>query len=104
MENISGSLHLGNSKVKEFVRLANGRFHLVFHTDSLNPATFMVQSRAIFKVQAAIIEGFQNWLNANGFLQVFTPCIMGVASESGSEVFEINYYKEKLSLLYQDKH
>ena len=31
----------------------------------------------------------QNYLDKNGFTQVFTPCLMGVASESGSEVFEV---------------
>ena len=34
------------------------------------------RSRAIFKVQAKIIEGVQEYLNKNGFLQVFTPCLM----------------------------
>ncbi len=59
------------------------------------------KSQAIFKIQAKIVEGMQDWLNKNGFRQVFTPCIMGVPSESGSEVFEINYYGKK-AFLRQD--
>jgi len=57
--------------------------------------------QAIFRVQAALIEGMQNYLNKNGFIQVFTPCLMGVASESGSEVFEVKYFNKK-AFLRQD--
>lgn len=56
------------------------------------------RSNAIFKVQAKIIEGMQVYLNKHGFLQVFTPCLMGIASESGSEVFEVKYFKDKAYL------
>jgi aspartyl-tRNA synthetase len=56
------------------------------------------KSRAIFKIQAKIIEGMQEWLNKNGFYQVFTPCLMGVPSESGSEVFEVKYFDKKAYL------
>ncbi len=59
------------------------------------------KSRAIFKIQAKIIEGMQEWLNKNGFRQVFTPCLMGVPSESGSEVFEVKYFNKK-AFLRQD--
>ncbi|MEK6830189.1 MAG: aspartate--tRNA(Asn) ligase [Nanoarchaeota archaeon] len=56
------------------------------------------KSHAIFKVQAKIIEGMQEYLNRQGFLQVFTPSLMGVASESGSDVFEVKYFNEKAYL------
>ncbi len=56
------------------------------------------RSLAIFKVQAKIIEGMQEYLNSNGFLPVFTPALMGVASESGSEVFEVKYFGGKAYL------
>ncbi len=59
------------------------------------------KDHSIFKVQAKLIEGIQEWLNKNGFYQVFTPCIMGTPSESGSEVFEIKYYNKK-AFLRQD--
>jgi len=57
-----------------------------------------LKSKAIFKVQAKLIEGMQEYLNKNGFLQVFTPSLMGVASESGSEVFEVKYFNTKAYL------
>ena len=59
------------------------------------------ESRAIFKIQAKILEGMQEWLNNNKFQQVFTPSIMGVAAESGSEAFEIKYFNKK-AFLRQD--
>ncbi len=59
------------------------------------------KSKAIFKIQAKILEGMQEWLNKNGFYQIFTPCLMGVPSESGSEVFEVNYFDKK-TFLRQD--
>lgn len=59
------------------------------------------KSKAIFKIQGKIIEGMQEWLNAHGFYQVFTPCLMGVPSESGSEVFEVKYFGKK-AFLRQD--
>src|SRR3989344_4614272 len=59
------------------------------------------KSQITFKIQAKIVEGMQEYLRKNGFIQVFTPCIMGVPSESGSEVFEIKYYNGK-AFLRQD--
>ena len=61
------------------------------------------RSRAIFKVQAKIVEGMQEYLNHNGFLQVFTPCLMGVASESGSEAFEVKYFNTFAFVLIKNK-
>lgn len=53
---------------------------------------------AIFKIQAKLVEGMQEYLNKHGFLQVFTPALMGVASESGSDVFEVKYFDTKAYL------
>jgi len=59
------------------------------------------KSRAIFKIQAKILQGMQEWLNSNWFQQVFTPSLMGLAAESGSEVFEVKYFNKK-AFLRQD--
>ncbi|MFH1849415.1 MAG: aspartate--tRNA(Asn) ligase [archaeon] len=59
------------------------------------------RNRAIFNVQSALVAGMEKWLQNNGYIQVFTPCIMGAASESGSEVFKIQYY-ETQAFLRQD--
>ncbi len=56
---------------------------------------------AIFKIQSKLIEGMQEWLNRNNYTQVFTPCLMGTASESGADVFPVMYY-DKETFLRQD--
>lgn len=56
---------------------------------------------AIFRIQAKIVEVMEAHLRKKGFLQVFTPCLMGSASESGAEVFPVVYF-EKEAFLRQD--
>jgi len=56
---------------------------------------------AVFKVQSKLVEGMQDHLKAKGFLQIFTPCLMGAASESGAEVFPVVYFN-KSAFLRQD--
>ena len=56
---------------------------------------------AIFKVQSKLVEGMNEYLSKNGFRQVFTPCLMGSASESGAEVFPVVYFN-KSAFLRQD--
>jgi len=53
---------------------------------------------AIFKIQAKLVQGMQEYLRDNGFLQVFTPCFMGAPSESGSEVFAVPYFNREVFL------
>jgi aspartyl-tRNA synthetase len=50
------------------------------------------ESAAVFKVEAALIYGMESYLREKGFLQVFTPSILGGISEGGSEVFKIDFY------------
>lgn len=56
------------------------------------------RSSAVLRIQAALVEGMQEYLNANGFLQVFTPCIIGAGSEGGAELFEIDYFGQRAYL------
>jgi nondiscriminating aspartyl-tRNA synthetase len=56
------------------------------------------ENQAIFKIQAKLVEGMKNCLLNKGFIQVFTPCLMGVASEGGSEVFSVPYFKTEVFL------
>jgi nondiscriminating aspartyl-tRNA synthetase len=53
---------------------------------------------AVFKIQAKLIEGLEEWLRKNGYIQVSTPSIIGGVSEGGSEVFKIDYYGSPASL------
>ncbi len=57
--------------------------------------------KAIFKIQSSLIRGMQEWLSENRFLRIFTPSLIGAASESGAEVFEVGYFGKK-AFLRQD--
>ncbi|MHB1908758.1 MAG: aspartate--tRNA(Asn) ligase [Nitrososphaerales archaeon] len=61
--------------------------------DLRNPRNY-----AIFKIESKLVEGFEEYLRQNGFIQVYTPAIIGGVSEGGSEVFKIDYYGSKASL------
>jgi len=57
--------------------------------------------QAIFKITASLIRGMIDWLDEHGFLMVFTPAIIGGASESGAEVFRVDYFGRE-AFLRQD--
>ncbi len=57
--------------------------------------------QAIFKIEASLISGMEEWLRDRGFLRVFTPAIIGAASESGAEVFKVQYF-DREAYLRQD--
>ncbi len=59
------------------------------------------ENLAIFKVQSILLQEIQAFLKDKGFMQVFTPCLMGVPSESGAEVFSVLYYNKE-AFLRQD--
>jgi len=59
------------------------------------------ENLAIFKIQSMLIQELQSYLKDQGFMQVFTPCLMGVPSESGSEVFSVVYFNKE-AFLRQD--
>lgn len=50
------------------------------------------ETAALFKIEASLIHGMESYLRERGFLQVFTPSILGGISEGGSEVFKLDYY------------
>jgi nondiscriminating aspartyl-tRNA synthetase len=48
--------------------------------------------RAIFRLQATSVKGFRATLDALGFVEVHTPKIVASATESGANVFTIDYF------------
>jgi nondiscriminating aspartyl-tRNA synthetase len=48
--------------------------------------------RAPFEVAAAAVRGFRRELDAQGFTEVFTPKVVGTATESGANVFELDWF------------
>ncbi len=54
--------------------------------------------RAIFTLSAGLMAGFRNYLQANGFTEVATPKIVASATESGANVFALDYFGRKAFL------
>ena len=59
------------------------------------------ESSAVFKIENAAVQGFESFLQGEGFIRAFTPSIIGGVSEGGSEVFKIDFYG-KDAFLRQD--
>ena len=59
------------------------------------------ETSAVFKIENALVQGFEAYLQEEGFIRAFTPSILGGVSEGGSEVFKIDFYG-KPAFLRQD--
>ena len=59
------------------------------------------ENAAIFQIQSKMVEGMVEYLKSKGFLQVFTPCLLGGTSEGGAEVFKTDYFGKE-AFLRQD--
>jgi nondiscriminating aspartyl-tRNA synthetase len=53
---------------------------------------------AIFRIQAALAQGFSIFLKNQGFTQVFSPKIVAEGAEGGTAMFELKYFEEKAYL------
>ena len=52
----------------------------------------------IFKVWTELEKGFRKYWNENNYIQIYTPSFMNTPSETGAEVFEVNYFEKKAYL------
>ena len=52
----------------------------------------------IFKIQSDLVKHLREYLYENDFEEIHTPKLIGAASESGSEVFEVKYFDKKAFL------
>lgn len=50
------------------------------------------RNQLIFKAQTLFTKAMREFLYEHGFLEIHTPKLIGAASESGSEVFEVKYF------------
>ena len=51
-----------------------------------------------FKAWTAMEEGFREYWNGAGYVEIHSPKLIGAPSESGSEVFEVKYFDRKAYL------
>ena len=52
----------------------------------------------IFKAQTELVAAMRSFLLEKGFMEIHTPKLIGAASESGSDVFELKYFDRKAYL------
>ena len=57
-----------------------------------------LKTNAIFKVQAALAQGFAEFLKNEDFTQVYTPKIVAEGTEGGTGLFELKYFEKKAYL------
>ncbi len=50
------------------------------------------ENQLIFKAQTCLVAALRQFLLERNFLEIHTPKLIGAASESGSEVFEVKYF------------
>lgn len=50
------------------------------------------EKQEIFKVWTQLEEGFREYLISNDYIQFYAPSFMGSPSESGAEVFKVEYF------------
>ena len=50
------------------------------------------ENQLIFKAQTVMVNAMRQFLVENNFIEIHTPKLIGAASESGSEVFEVKYF------------
>ncbi len=56
------------------------------------------KNNLMLKVQSKIVEAMREYLYKEDFVEIHTPKLIGAASESGSEVFEVKYFDGKAYL------
>jgi aspartyl-tRNA synthetase len=56
------------------------------------------EKQKIFAVWTALEKGFRTVYEKEGFTQIYMPSLMNAPSESGAEVFEVNYFDRKAYL------
>ncbi|MEK7447666.1 MAG: aspartate--tRNA(Asn) ligase [Patescibacteria group bacterium] len=91
------------SPVKEDIPFSINKKELNVNLDTLldnRPITIRnPKQRAIFKVQAEIVDEFRRFLLSNQFTEINSPSIVSSGLETGgAEMFEVKYFKQKAFL------
>ena len=56
------------------------------------------QKNLVFKIQSALVKHMRDYLYGQNFIELHSPKLIGTASESGSDVFEVKYFDGKAYL------
>jgi nondiscriminating aspartyl-tRNA synthetase len=90
------------SAVKDMIPVEINKEEIDAHMDTIidhRPVTLRhPKQKALFKIQAGIVEGFRNSMVEQDFVEFRSPVLMGAPSESGASVFKVDYYDDKAYL------
>ena len=56
------------------------------------------KNQVLFKTQTVLVNAMRTFLLDRGFMEIHTPKLIGAASESGADVFEVKYFDRKAYL------
>ena len=56
------------------------------------------RTQAVFKIQSTISTSFKEFFVREGFIEMQPPCLIGVASEGGADVFKVKYFEKEACL------
>lgn len=56
------------------------------------------ENQLMFKVQTCMVNAMRQFLLERNFIEIHTPKLIGAASESGADVFEVEYFDRKAYL------
>ena len=56
------------------------------------------KERAIFRIQAALCEGFRKYLNGQHFTEIHTPKLVAAGAEGGANIFKLDYFGKEAYL------
>jgi nondiscriminating aspartyl-tRNA synthetase len=56
------------------------------------------KERAVFRIEAELVDSFRSYLRGQGFTEIFTPKIVASGTEGGANLFPIDYMGQKAFL------
>ncbi|MBS3081921.1 aspartate--tRNA(Asn) ligase [Candidatus Pacearchaeota archaeon] len=56
------------------------------------------RTQAIFKIQHTLSTSFKDFFVSKNFIEMQPPCLIGVASEGGADVFKVKYFDKEACL------
>jgi nondiscriminating aspartyl-tRNA synthetase len=63
------------------------------------PATLRsAAKRSVFRLQAGLAAGFRDFMEHNGFTEIFSPKIVAHGAEGGANIFRLDYFGKKAFL------
>lgn len=77
----------------------DSELHLDTYLDNLPLMLHSARTRAIFTLQAAILEAYRSSLRRRGFTEFIAPALVGGDAEGGAAVFKVDYFYDKPAYL-----